>query len=232
MLGAGAQRQAPSRRAARPVKRPSAACHQEKLMRRAIPPGAAQAYGFSDPISFVPVAASHARAPMNRQRSTMRYTLHINGKAHTVDVDSDTPLLWVLRDAVNLKGTKFGCGEGLCGACNVHLDGKVVRSCMTAISDVGNATVTTIEGIGETPVGARLQRAWLDVDVVQCGYCQPGQIMSAAALLAQTKTPSDEDIESAMDGNICRCGTYTRIREAIKQAASADFGSTATKKGA
>jgi isoquinoline 1-oxidoreductase alpha subunit len=165
-------------------------------------------------------------------RFVMRYTLHVNGRDHMVDVDSDTPLLWVLRDAVNLKGTKFGCGEGLCGACNVHLDGKVVRSCMTAISEVGNAKVTTIEGIGETPVGARVQRAWLDIDVVQCGYCQTGQIMSAAALLTQTKTPTDQDIESAMNGNICRCGTYNRIRAAIKQAANSDFGAAAGRKGA
>jgi isoquinoline 1-oxidoreductase alpha subunit len=162
----------------------------------------------------------------------MRYTLHVNGKVHTVDVDSDTPLLWVLRDAVDLKGTKFSCGEGLCGACTVHVDGAPVRSCTIAISGVGNAEVTTIEGIGATPIGARLQKAWLDVDVVQCGYCQAGQIMSAAALLAKTKTPSDADIESAMDGNICRCGTYSRIREAIKQAASSKFGSAATRKGA
>jgi isoquinoline 1-oxidoreductase alpha subunit len=162
----------------------------------------------------------------------MRYTLHVNGKAHTVDVDSDTPLLWVLRDALELKGTKFSCGEGLCGACNVHLDGQLAPSCLIKVSDVGNAAVTTIEGIGATPIGARLQRAWLDVDVVQCGYCQPGQIMSAAALLAKTKTPSDVDIESAMDGNICRCGTYNRIREAIKRAASANFGAAAGKKGA
>ena len=162
----------------------------------------------------------------------MRYTLHVNGKAHTVDVDSDTPLLWVLRDALDLKGTKFSCGEGLCGACNVHLDGQLAPSCLIKVSAVGNAAVTTIEGIGATPIGARLQRAWLDVDVVQCGYCQPGQIMSAAALLAKTKTPSDADIESAMDGNICRCGTYNRIREAIKRAASTDFGAAAGKKGA
>ena len=162
----------------------------------------------------------------------MQYTLHVNGQVHKVDVDSDTPLLWVLRDAIDLKGTKFGCGAGLCGACTVHLDGAPVRSCLTAISDVGNAAVTTIEGIGKTPIGARLQKAWLEVDVVQCGYCQPGQIMSAAALLAQTKTPSDADIDMAMNGNICRCGTYPRIREAIKQSAKTDLGSATTKKGA
>jgi isoquinoline 1-oxidoreductase alpha subunit len=160
----------------------------------------------------------------------MRYTLNINGKAQAVDVDSDTPLLWVLRDTVDLKGTKFGCGAGLCGACTVHLDGKPVRSCVTAISDVGNATVTTIEGIGSTPIGARLQKAWLEVDVVQCGYCQPGQIMSAAALLAQTKSPDEAEIDAAMDGNICRCGTYSRIRQAIKQAAASDFGLAVEKR--
>ena len=162
----------------------------------------------------------------------MNYTLHINGRSHTVDVDADTPLLWVLRDEVNLKGTKFGCGAGLCGACTVHLDGQPVRSCLTAVSDVGAKAVTTIEGIGATPIGARLQQAWLEVDVVQCGYCQAGQIMSAAALLAQNKTPSDDDIVNAMDGNICRCGTYARIHDAIKQAAKTDLGSAATKKGA
>jgi isoquinoline 1-oxidoreductase alpha subunit len=162
----------------------------------------------------------------------MQYSVKINGETRTVDVDSDTPLLWVLRDAVDLKGTKFGCGAGLCGACTVHLDGAPVRACQTAISDIGNAAVTTIEGIGATPVGARLQKAWLDIDVMQCGYCQAGQIMSAAALLMQNKSPNDDDILSAMNGNICRCATYTRITEAIKQAAATEFGSTNTRKGA
>jgi isoquinoline 1-oxidoreductase alpha subunit len=162
----------------------------------------------------------------------MHFTVRFNGEVHAVDVDGDTPLLWVLRDAVNLKGTKFGCGEGLCGACTVHIDGAPVRSCVTPISKVGNSAVTTIEGIGGTPIGARLQQAWLDVDVVQCGYCQAGQIMSAAALLAQNKTPSDDDIEAAMDGNICRCATYLRIRQAIKQAAKTDLGAAASKKRA
>jgi len=161
----------------------------------------------------------------------MQFTLEVNGRTHTVDVDADTPLLWVLRDDLDLKGTKFGCGVGLCGACTVHLDGKPVRSCSLAIDAVGKAAVTTIEGIGNTPLGARLQKAWLDVDVVQCGYCQGGQIMSAAALLARTPVPSDNDIQSAMNGNLCRCGTYLRIQEAIKQAAKADLDSAATKKG-
>jgi isoquinoline 1-oxidoreductase subunit alpha len=160
----------------------------------------------------------------------MRYTLQVNGQNYTVDVDSDMPLLWVLREALQLNGTKFGCGIGECGACTVHLDGKPIRSCLSPISEIGQAAVTTIEGIGNTPVGARLQNAWLDVDVVQCGYCQPGQIMSAAALLTRTRTPSDDDIDSAMSGNLCRCGTYTRIREAIKQAVKTDFGSRSTQR--
>ena len=159
----------------------------------------------------------------------MQFTLQVNGRQHTVDVDSDTPLLWVLRDEIELKGAKVGCGVGLCGACTVHLDGAPVRSCSLPIASVGKAAVTTIEGIGATPIGARLQKAWLDVDVVQCGYCQGGQIMSAAALLARTPTPGDDDIDAAMNGNICRCTTYLRIREAIKQAAKTDFGSAATK---
>ncbi len=162
----------------------------------------------------------------------MHYTLRVNGRKHTVDVDEDTPLLWVLRDAIDLKGTKFGCGTGMCGACIVHVDGAAVHSCRMPVSRVGDSAVTTIEGIGETPIGARLQKAWLDVDVLQCGYCQPGQIMSAAALLARNKTPSEEDIKAAMDGNICRCGTYLRIIEAIKRAAKDDAGPAAGRKGA
>jgi isoquinoline 1-oxidoreductase alpha subunit len=160
----------------------------------------------------------------------MAFALHINGRDHTVDVDADTPLLWVLRDSIDLKGTKFGCGAGLCGACTVHLDGAPVRSCMLPMASVGKAAVTTIEGIGGTPIGARLQRAWLDVDVVQCGYCQAGQIMSAAALLARNPAPSDGEIDAAMDGNVCRCGTYLRIRDAIKRAAKSEFGAARYQK--
>lgn len=150
----------------------------------------------------------------------MTYTIKVNGSARSVDVDGATPLLWVLRDELDLKGAKFGCGMGLCGACTVHLDGKAVRSCQTPVSAVGAAAVTTIEGIGATPVGSKVQAAWLATDVVQCGYCQAGQIMSACALLAEHPKPSDAQIESAMSGNICRCCTYTRIRAAVKQAAA------------
>jgi isoquinoline 1-oxidoreductase alpha subunit len=149
----------------------------------------------------------------------MKFTLHVNGESRTLDVDPRTPLVWVLRDELDLKGTKFGCGMSLCGACTVHADGKPIRACVTAVSDIAAASITTIEGIGATPIGNKVQAAWLDVDVVQCGYCQAGQIMSATALLARTAQPTDADIDAAMAGNICRCGTYTRIRAAIKRAA-------------
>jgi isoquinoline 1-oxidoreductase alpha subunit len=162
----------------------------------------------------------------------MRYTLHVNGQSRIVDVDGDTPLLWVLRDDLDLKGTKFGCGIGACGACTVHIDGSPVHACRMRVSNVGDSAITTIEGIGSTPVGARLQTAWLEVDVVQCGYCQAGQIMTATALLARNKAPSDAEIDAAMNGNICRCATYLRIREAVKRAARTDVGSAAVKEGA
>jgi isoquinoline 1-oxidoreductase alpha subunit len=159
----------------------------------------------------------------------MPFTIKVNETEHRVDVDGDTPLLWVLRDVVGLTGTKFGCGMALCGACTVHLNGTPIRSCVTPVESVGNSTVTTIEAIGQTPAGRSIQKAWLDLEVVQCGYCQSGQIMTASALLASNAQPSDADIDSAMSGNICRCGTYLRIREAIKQASKA---LAATKKGA
>lgn len=149
----------------------------------------------------------------------MTFKIKVNGNEHEVDVDSDIPLLWVLRDVLGMTGTKFGCGRALCGACTVHLNGMPLRSCVTPVASVGESTVTTIEAIGETPIGQSLQKAWLDLEVVQCGYCQPGQIMSAAALLASNSQPTDSDIDTAMSGNICRCGTYIRVREAIKQAA-------------
>jgi isoquinoline 1-oxidoreductase alpha subunit len=150
----------------------------------------------------------------------MPFTIKVNGGTHSVDVDGDTPLLWVLRDVLGMTGTKFGCGLALCGACTVHVDGIAVRSCITPVDSVGDSAVTTIEAIGATPAGARIQKAWLDREVVQCGYCQSGQIMSAAALLAGNPRPTDAAIDDAMSGNICRCGTYVRIREAIKQAAA------------
>lgn len=146
--------------------------------------------------------------------------LTVNGVTHAVDADPDMPLLWVLRDILGMTGTKFGCGVALCGACTVHVDGKAVRSCLLPVSAVSGRAITTIEGIGATPVGAKVQKAWLDLEVIQCGYCQSGQIMSAAALLASTPSPDDSDINAAMAGNICRCGTYVRVREAIKHAAS------------
>ncbi len=148
----------------------------------------------------------------------MTFTLKVNGTTHTVDVDGATPLLWVLRDTLDLKGAKFGCGSGLCGACTVHINGVAMRSCVTPIAGVGPADITTIEAVGETPNGKKLQEAWLAVDVAQCGYCQPGQIMSATALLNSKPKPTDADIDTHMSGNICRCATYNRIRLAIKMA--------------
>ena len=149
----------------------------------------------------------------------MAFTITVNGAAQAVDVDADTPLLWALRDVLGISGTKFGCGVALCGACTVHVDGVPVRSCVTPVSTVGEKAVTTIEAVGETPIGKALQQAWLELDVVQCGYCQSGQIMSAAALLARTPQPTDDDIDQTMSGNVCRCGTYQRIRAAIHLAA-------------
>jgi isoquinoline 1-oxidoreductase alpha subunit len=149
----------------------------------------------------------------------MSYTIKVNGKSRTVDVAGDAPLLWVLRDELDLKGSKFGCGMGLCGACTVHINGAATRSCITPVSAVGKQAVTTIEAVGSTAVGKKVQNAWLNVDVVQCGYCQAGQIMTACALLSKTPKPTDKDIDDAMSGNICRCCTYTRIRAAIKEAA-------------
>ena len=149
----------------------------------------------------------------------MAFTIKVNGATQSVDVDGDTPLLWVLRDVLGMTGTKFGCGMALCGACTVHLDGAAVRSCVTPVESVGDSAITTIEAIGATPAGAKIQKAWLEREVVQCGYCQSGQIMSALALLASNPRPSDADIDDAMSGNICRCGTYARIRDAIKLAA-------------
>ena len=150
----------------------------------------------------------------------MAITIKVNGAAHRVDVDGDTPLLWVLRDVLGLTGTKFGCGMALCGACTVHLNGAAIRSCAMPVEGVGDAEVTTIEAIDTTAAGRKIQRAWLDLEVVQCGYCQSGQIMSASALLAGNPHPNDSDIDAAMSGNICRCGTYLRAREAIKHAAT------------
>ncbi len=146
--------------------------------------------------------------------------LTINGTTNNLDVPDDMPLLWVLRDVAGLTGTKFGCGQALCGACTVHLDGQPVRSCVTPVSAAAGKKIVTIEAIGQDPVGAKVQDAWRQIDVVQCGYCQSGQIMSATALLQTTPKPSDADIDNAMSGNICRCGTYGRIRQAIKIAAA------------
>src|ERR1700675_3943990 len=144
--------------------------------------------------------------------------LTINGEVRTLEAPDDMPLLWALRDVLGMTGTKFGCGIAQCGACTVHIDGNPVRSCLLPVSAIGTRAVTTIESIGATPTGAKVQQAWLDVEVIQCGYCQSGQIMSAAALLANNPNPSDADIDAAMSGNICRCGTYQRIRAAIHRA--------------
>ena len=146
-------------------------------------------------------------------------TLNVNGKPRNLDIPDDMPLLWTLRDVLNLSGTKFGCGMGLCGACTIQIDGQPTRSCITPASAAAGKQITTIEAIGSTPAGQKIQRAWLALDVPQCGYCQSGQIMSASALLAANPKPTDSDIDDAMAGNICRCGTYVRIRAAIKQAA-------------
>lgn len=146
-------------------------------------------------------------------------SVRVNGEVREVAVDGETPLLWVLRDLLGLTGTKFGCGIAQCGACTVHVDGAPVRSCRLPVGEVGTRAVTTIEGIGSTPVGAKVQKAWLDLEVIQCGYCQSGQIMAAAALLSADSAPDDAAIDAAMSGNICRCGTYVRIREGIKRAA-------------
>jgi len=149
----------------------------------------------------------------------MAFMIKVNGASHDVDVDGETPLLWVLRDVLGMTGTKYGCGIAQCGACTVHIDGNPVRSCLLPIGAVGGRAVITIEGIGTTEAGAKVQKAWLDLEVIQCGYCQSGQIMSAAALLAKNPHPDDDDINAAMAGNICRCGTYVRIRDAIKSIA-------------
>lgn len=152
----------------------------------------------------------------------MAFTIRINGAAHSVDVDDEMPLLWVLRDELDLKGSKYGCGAGLCGACTVHVNGAPTRSCLLPISAVGDAQVTTIEGMSAQPVGRRLQEVWQALDVPQCGYCQAGQIMAAANLLTHTPRPTDADIDNAMAGNVCRCATYNRIRQAIKHVAETE----------
>lgn len=150
----------------------------------------------------------------------MAFTLQINGQRHSVDVDGDTPLLWVIRDVLGMTGTKFGCGQALCGACTVHVDGVATRSCVTPIDSIADTQITTIEALETLVHGTALQNAWIELDVPQCGYCQSGQLMSAAALLSDIEHPTDEDIDNAMSGNVCRCGTYQRIRAAIKLASA------------
>jgi isoquinoline 1-oxidoreductase subunit alpha len=158
----------------------------------------------------------------------MSHAITVNGVSRTVDVDDETPMLWVVRDVLGMTGTKFGCGKALCGACTIHIDGKPARSCVTPVSAVAGKRITTIEAIGATAAGRKIQQAWIDLEVPQCGYCQSGQIMSATALLATKPNPTDSDIDAAMSGNICRCGTYARIRAGIKRAA---HGVTSDKKG-
>ncbi|OLP46322.1 (2Fe-2S)-binding protein [Rhizobium oryziradicis] len=150
----------------------------------------------------------------------MPSSIKVNGQTHLVDADEDTPLLWVLRDILGMTGTKFGCGQALCGACTVHIDGVATRSCVTTIETIGESEVTTIEALHTMEHGKRLQDAWVELEVPQCGYCQSGQLMSAAALLAETPKPTNADIDGAMSGNICRCGTYQRIRAAIQRASA------------
>ena len=151
----------------------------------------------------------------------MPFTLIVNGENRTVHAEGDMPLLWVLRDELDLKGAKFGCGSAYCGACTVHIDGVATRACQTPLFAAANHKITTIEGVGKTKIGAKVQQAWLDVDVMQCGYCQAGQVMTATALLTRNPKPTDEEIDAEMNGNLCRCATYNRIRQAVKQAAGA-----------
>jgi len=153
----------------------------------------------------------------------MAYSLSINGSQHSIDADGDTPLLWVLRDLLDMKGTKFGCGMAFCGACTVHLDGDATRSCQIQLASIGNSKIVTIEAVGDSAVGQKIQQAWIRHDVPQCGYCQAGQIMTATALLAANPNPTDAQINDAMDGNLCRCGSYPRIHAAIKAAAGASL---------
>ncbi|MGL4962939.1 MAG: (2Fe-2S)-binding protein [Inquilinus sp.] len=149
----------------------------------------------------------------------MTYDLVVNGAIRQVEADPDTPLLWALRDILGMSGTKFGCGAGLCGCCTVHVEGAATRACQTPIDSIGSSRITTIEGVAASETGRRVQQAWLDMEVVQCGYCQPGQIMSATALLTENPHPTDDEIDAAMSGNLCRCGTYNRIKDAIRQVA-------------